>query len=186
MRIVLRVLAAVFAFAIGVGAVAGLESLISRLEPTEIPAVYDRFYSNDLERFAAEETLSIKLDFHVRGIRLGSTEKDVIKTFGKPMSIESWETDPLLTQRILHYKGLDIRVSYFDGKRTVDSIDILSPEYVFQGVTVGTSVDEALRQLGPTDSKGTLEYDLFVDDGYVRFDHDGSKITGIMTEFAGC
>ena len=178
-------LAAVFAFAFGVSTVAGLEFMISRLEIDEIPSVHDKIFSNDLERFAAEETLSIKLDFHIRGIRLGSTEKDVIRTFGKPLSIEPWESDPL-SLRTLHYQGLDIRISYFEGAKSVDSIEILSPEYAFQGVTVGTSVDEALRQLGPTDSKGTLEYDLFVDDGYIMFSHDGSKITGIMTGFAGC
>ena len=184
MQIVLRLGVAVLAFVAGSGAVFVAEAAIERLAFGEVAAVEDELY--DTDRSVAEYTLRTPIDFHVKGLRLGSTANELIKALGKPRRIERLADYPDLS--VYHYNGLKISIGEYDGSKTVDSIEIVSASETFDGLTVGSSLEDVRRRLGAEHygHEGTVGYNAIIMDGYIAFSHDGTKITAITNGYDGC
>lgn len=185
MRIVLRMFVAIMAFLAGIGAVFAVEAASERLAFDEVAVIEEETY--DVDRSVAEYILSTQIDFHLKGIRLGSTENEVFRAFGKPRRIELWSPD-LPDLFVYHYEGLDVRIDVFNGAKTVDSIEILSPSHKFEGLTVGSSLEEVLHRFGPGYDlgEGAIYYNSLFPESYISFQHDGAKVTAITHAYDGC
>lgn len=184
MRNFFRCFIALLAFLIGIGTVFVVESAIDRVSVHEVAAVIDPF---DLEEGIVVTTISVPIDFQVKGVRIGASAKAVIKALGKPRRIE--RPDPNFSDLLIfHYDGLELSIGVYDGSKTVDSIKIVSAEQTFEGLTVGSTLDDVRVKLGPEhySHEGFIGYNAISMDGYIAFSHDGFKVTAITTGFDGC
>ncbi|MBX3293211.1 MAG: hypothetical protein KF881_10030 [Acidobacteria bacterium] len=184
MRFVLRSLWALIAFVAGIGSVSVADTALEGIVYDEVVSVENNDF--DPDGAAALYAVAKPVDFNINGLRVGSTEIDLIRALGKPLRIESWYDVPDL--KVYHYNGLLIRIGEYDHSKTVDSIEITSESQNFAGLTIGSSLEDVRRRLGPEHYayEGTLGYHTFVTEGYVEFSHDGTKITGIMHGYHGC
>lgn len=186
MRIVFRVLIVLLTFLLGLGAVLAAEAVIEKLTVVEVePILLDR--TSYFDRAAAILALATPIDFHVKGIRLGSTEREVIKAIGRPLGVERLQEHPDLF--VYRYDGLELRLYEYEGSRTVDSIEILGPSISIEGLTVGSTLEEVRTRLGPEqhgESGGLYYFNEVSDNARVTIIHDGARVISISAAFAGC
>lgn len=171
----------------GIAAVSAADAALDGLKTEEVPAVYN--YEEQVELVETMRTrLGTPIDFHVNGIRLGSTEREVRKAFGKPRRIVIPHVGhPDL--RVLEYEGLEIRIGEYDNSKTVDLIEITTAKYGFEGVTIGSTLDQLHQKLGRehySNYDGILGYHAITQDGYISIIHDGTRVVGITNAYDGC
>lgn len=189
-RVAVRSLAVALAFWVGFFAVVAAEALVESFTFDAALEIPHDPYTLDID--TANYILAERIDFQVNGVRLQSTERDVLKRLGKPTKVTPWESHTDL--KVFHYEGLEIRLYETNGVRRVDSIEITSPLRSIQGVTIGTSVQDAKSQLGPPiDESPPIEgypryfdYLGLGDEYYVQIWHEDGLVTGIIVGYYDC
>lgn len=149
MRHLLGIFAALLAFGISVGGVKTTESAIAATFPLDdITVSSEQAYS--LDDYALKNALEEHISFNVRGVHVGTTEKEMLRVFGRPQNAEHYAGDVDQTAvSTYYYSGLTVDViEYEDGTRKVISFSIESDKWNVNGITVGSSVDDVERVLG--------------------------------------
>lgn len=187
MRNVAGICLALLTLLTGIGGVSIADAALDIFKPDEVGAVQD--YREEVELFEVVRThLGTPIDFHVKGIRLGSTERDVRKAFGKPSRVVT-PHEGHADLRILEYDGLEIRIGEYENSKTVDSIEITNSKYGFQGVTIGSTLEQLHKELGRehySNYDGLLGYHAITQNGYIAIIHDGTIIIRITNAYDGC
>lgn len=172
------------ALLIGIFSVKIVDALVDGVNLDEVAAIEPAV--SNYEVSSAQADLIPTIDFEVRGIRLGSTQQQVLKTFGKPLKIEPWSAKRR-DLVVYHYDGLEIRVDRSDGQQIVDSIEILSTKYEINGVRIGSEINEVISKFGVSSIEASsIEYQSLYPDAFVNILHDGSKVIGISSGLDGC
>lgn len=185
---VLGIFAALLAFLASLGAVAVTESLIEALYPfsTDLPLAEQHNYS--LDEYARENVLTEYIDFNVRGVHVGTPEKEMLKIFGKPKKVDYVPADPdEITLSTYEFEGLTIGVQDFEGERRALNFSIESDQWNVQGITVGSSVEDIERVFGRP--RSVTNEDLYYLDSSnldVDFAIENGRVVGIYLLYDGC
>ncbi|HEY2846520.1 MAG TPA: hypothetical protein VGI80_01815, partial [Pyrinomonadaceae bacterium] len=138
MRQLLQVLIACVTFVIGTGSVWGVERVVARCFPFAEGVAVREIAATDEIR---DSVLADNSDLRVNGVRIGATEKDMLRRLGKPQRIENFDHeagDPYF--REYTYPGLSVGVVGWQGEWTVDSLSIESGPWDINGFSLGASV----------------------------------------------
>ncbi len=144
MRHVAGTVLAAIACTFGVEAVALAEFAIEKAYPLgdEVQV------GNEQHDWVLNRVLTEVLDLNVSGVRIGTSEKDVVKLLGKPTRINRELPEGYRDgYRIYEYPGLSIEI-IDDERSVVNHIDIESGQWNVNGISVGSSVDDVRRLWG--------------------------------------
>lgn len=175
------------AFAVGVSAVRFAAACIEAIYPLEeISVASASEYS--LDEYALENVLTEYVDINVRGVRVGTTEKEMLALLGKPKKAENYKGDSNSpSSGTFNYAGLIVEtIEFEDGKRKVISLSVESDAWNVNGVTVGSDVLEVEKIFGRPRS-GTDDSLMYLDasDLDVDFAIENGKVVGIHVLY-GC
>jgi hypothetical protein len=186
--IVLKIITALLAFAIGAAAAAAAEAMLEGTPAgADVPSA-GLDGGIDRHRATADAAHAPQALFHVAGIGLGSREVAVRKAFGEPKRVTLAERHdhPLKT---FEYDGIEIRLTEWEFGWTVDEITLTSAKWSFQGLELGSPASEVRRVLGVPVAGGDAEsYEYMGAEAgeYLIFYLADGQVTGIMTGFLGC
>jgi hypothetical protein len=189
LQMLLKIAVAVTAFIAGWGAVAATEAVVASVNMgVQVPAV--QHDDLDLDAYAVEYTLAPKYHLQIRGIGPGSTERDVLRTFGKPKKITR---NSILEYRgkSYEYEGLTINLSdWSEDGFSVDRLDINSTTWEFNGLKIGSTANEVEQTLGAPAAHESSDGDLYYHGPdvleYLDFNVMDGKVVGINAGFHGC
>jgi hypothetical protein len=188
MRHVLGIFAALIALGVGIAVVKTTEIAIAAIFPLDdISVRSEQEYS--LDHYALENALTEHINFNIRGVHVGSTEKEMLRVFGRPQKAEhySGDVDQAATSTY-YYSGLTVEViEYEDGKRKVISFSIDTNKWNVEGITVGSSVDDVERVFGRP--RFRTDEDMFysdISDLDVDFVFEKGRIVRIYLLYDNC
>ena len=136
---------------------------------------------------SAQETI----EFDVNGVKIETTEAEVIQKLGKPLSRKKGVSNNECrggSQVILHYPGLVFDLDIKD-KSGVAATTVTSPKWSFSGIRIGASISEVEKKFGDgkAERKKGLDYlNYIVGDGFAEFVFQKGNLVKIYWEFNFC
>ncbi|MFL6374556.1 MAG: hypothetical protein ACJ73D_07830, partial [Pyrinomonadaceae bacterium] len=187
MRLIAGIIFGCVTFAMGTGVVRAVESAIVSLFPVNGDV---RLASTEPYRDSnLDSALADAMDFRLNGVRIGTTEKEMRRLLGRPNSVENYgpESEPI-SGREYNYSGLTLEVIEYEGKRTVDSIEVEWGAWSVNGVSIGSSVNDVKRLMGRpiSEAPGMIEYKDISSGGEVDISIKDGRVTQISVAVDAC
>ena len=147
-----------------------------------------------IAHFAAVSGAQSAISIRVRGVAVGSTEKQVVKRFGRT-DVRKGGTFPCDIEgemRTMKYPGLEFRLIESmakRGERIVAMIVVSSRKWSVGGIRIGATPAMVRKRFGKArwesmDGRRYLSY--FIDDGSGRFFFRRGKLVRIESELNAC
>jgi hypothetical protein len=185
-----KIVIASLTFLFGVGVVVGVDSFIAGMNLGEIPVVQHKTTISRDDRIL-RYVLSRKIDFRINDIGVSSPGKEITRKLGRAQKIEQEATKYELgteRSRDYYYDGLFVGTRERDGKFTVDTIKIDGSAWRFQGIGIGSSIEDVTRAFGNPTFKGDgwISYDMLQTDATLHLKINDDVVTEIEIGYGRC
>lgn len=186
---VLQLVFGIICFLTGWGAVAAVESVITSIDIGTVPVVQSQV---EIDSDVVTRILSAEIDFHINGIRAGSSEREVLRRLGRPKKITdervNYSEGPTIIFRNFEYDGLTVLFSRQEGPFSVQEVRVTGGSWNFRGIDVGSGRAKIREVLGlPVgEDIGYVGYETTMSDVHVEFILVDDRIVEIIGGYSGC